>query len=37
MFTWGKRILLFVVTNLAIMITLSIVMNLLGIGPYLTR
>lgn len=36
MFTWGKRIMLFVVTNLAIMITLSLVLNLLGVGPYLT-
>lgn len=30
----GKRILLFVVTNIAIMVTLSIVMALLGIGGY---
>jgi heat shock protein HtpX len=31
-----KRILLFVMTNLAIMITLSIVLGFLGIGGYLT-
>ena len=30
----GKRILLFLVTNLAIMVTLSIVLNLLGIAGY---
>ena len=31
-----KRILLFLATNLAVMITLSIVLSLLGIGGYLT-
>ncbi len=31
-----KRILLFLATNLAIMITLSIVLSLLGVGGYLT-
>jgi heat shock protein HtpX len=31
----GKRILLFVVTNLAIMVTLSIVLNLLGVAGYM--
>lgn len=31
-----KRILLFVLTNLAIMVTLSIVLSLLGIGGYYT-
>ena len=31
-----KRILLFVATNLAVMITLSIVLSLLGVGGYLT-
>jgi heat shock protein HtpX len=31
-----KRILLFVLTNLAVMITLSIVLGLLGVGGYLT-
>src|SRR5262245_32259579 len=30
----GKRIVLFLITNLAIVLTLSIVMNLLGIGRY---
>lgn len=32
----AKRILLFVVTNLAIVVTLSIVMSILGIGGYIT-
>ena len=31
-----KRILLFVATNLAVMITLSIVLSLLGVGGYIT-
>jgi heat shock protein HtpX len=31
----GKRILLFVVTNLAIMVTLSIVLSLLGVAGYI--
>jgi heat shock protein HtpX len=31
----GKRILLFLVTNLAIMVTLSIVLNLLGVTGYI--
>ena len=31
----GKRILLFVVTNLAIMVTLSIVLRLLGVAGYI--
>ena len=31
----GKRILLFLVTNLAIMVTLSIVLNLLGVAGYI--
>jgi heat shock protein HtpX len=31
----GKRILLFVLTNLAIMVTLSIVLNLLGVAGYI--
>ena len=30
----GKRVLLFVLTNLAIMVTLSIVLNLLGVAGY---
>jgi heat shock protein HtpX len=32
----GKRIFLFLVTNLAIVLTLSIVMNVLGVGRYIT-
>lgn len=32
-----KRILLFLITNLAIMFVLSIVLNLLGVGPMLTQ
>src|SRR5687767_7281053 len=31
----GKRILLFVVTNLAIMVTVSIVLGLLGVSGYI--
>jgi heat shock protein HtpX len=31
----GKRILLFVVTNLAILVTLSVVLNLLGVAGYI--
>src|SRR5829696_9121635 len=30
----GKRILLFLVTNLAIVLTLSLVLSLLGVGQY---
>lgn len=32
-----KRVLLFVLTNLAVIITISIVLNLLGVRPYLTQ
>jgi len=32
-----KRIFLFVITNLLVMVTISIVLNLLGVQPYLTR
>uniref|UniRef100_A0A831UJC3 Protease HtpX homolog n=1 Tax=Geobacter metallireducens TaxID=28232 RepID=A0A831UJC3_GEOME len=32
-----KRVMLFIITNLAIIFILSIVLNLLGIGPILTR
>lgn len=32
-----KRIMLFVLTNLMVMVTISIVINLLGINPYLTK
>src|SRR5690606_31852349 len=31
-----KRIILFLVTNMAVMLVLSITMNLLGVGRYLT-
>ncbi len=34
--TWFKRIGLFVLTNILILTTITIVMNLLGVGPYLT-
>lgn len=33
---WAKRIFLFLAVNFLVMITLSIVLNLLGIRPYLT-
>jgi len=33
----GKRIFLFLVTNIAMMITISVVLSLLGVGPYLNR
>ncbi len=32
-----KRVILFLATNLAIMATISIVMSVLGVGPYLTQ
>ncbi|MDX1915540.1 MAG: protease HtpX [Methylophilus sp.] len=32
-----KRIVLFLITNMAIMLVLSITMSLLGVGPYLTE
>jgi heat shock protein HtpX len=32
----GKRIVLFLITNLAIVLTLSIVLNLLGVGRYIS-
>ncbi|MBI4083867.1 MAG: protease HtpX [Candidatus Lambdaproteobacteria bacterium] len=34
---FAKRIFLFVVVNVLIMATISIVLNVLGVGPYLTR
>ena len=34
---FGKRIVLFLATNLLIILTISVVMSVLGIGPYLTR
>ena len=33
---WFKRIFLFLIMNFAVMITLSLILNLLGIRPYLT-
>ncbi len=33
---WFRRIALFLLVNFLVMVTLSITMNLLGIGPYLT-
>src|SRR5687768_13201747 len=32
----GKRIVLFLLTNLAVVLTLSVVMSLLGVGRYVT-
>jgi len=32
-----KRVMLFIITNLAIIFVLSVVLNLLGVGPMLTR
>lgn len=37
MFKFAKRILLFMAVNFLIMITISIVLNLLGVQPYLNR
>jgi len=34
---WVKRIGLFVAVNLLVMVTISFVLNLLGVGPHLTR
>ena len=33
---WAKRIVLFMLTNLLVIVTISLVLNLLGIRPYLT-
>ena len=33
---WAKRVFLFMATNLLVIVTISIVMNILGIRPYLT-
>lgn len=33
---FAKRIFLFLAVNLAIMITISVILNVLGVGPYLT-
>jgi len=37
MLKWPRRILLFVLTNLLVVATISIVMNLLGVRPYLEQ
>ncbi len=36
MFAIGKRVFLFLLTNFLILMTISLVINFLGIGPYLT-
>lgn len=36
MLKWGRRILLFVAVNILVMVTISLVLNLLGVRPYLT-
>lgn len=33
--TWGKRIILFLAVNMVIMVTINLVLNLLGVQPYL--
>ena len=37
MFKWGKRIFLFLAVNVLVMVTLSFVLNILGVKPYLTQ
>jgi len=37
MLKWGRRILLFVLVNVLVMVTISIVLNVFGIRPYLTQ
>ncbi len=34
--TWLRRIGLFILVNILVMTTISITLNLLGVGPYLT-
>jgi heat shock protein HtpX len=34
---WFKRITLFVIVNILVMITISFILNLLGVGPYISR
>lgn len=34
---WFKRIFLFMLTNVLVLVTLSIVLSLLGVGPYMDR
>ncbi|MGK5086499.1 protease HtpX [Bdellovibrionota bacterium FG-2] len=36
MFAWGKRIFLFLAVNVLVVLTISLLLNVLGIGPYLT-
>lgn len=36
MFAWSKRIVLFLLVNFLVIVTVSIIMNLLGIRPYLS-
>lgn len=36
MFHWGKRIFLFLMVNILVTITISLVLNVLGVKPYLT-
>jgi heat shock protein HtpX len=36
MFSWAKRIFLFMALNLLVMITISVILNVLGVRPYLT-
>ncbi len=36
MFAWGKRIFLFIAVNFLVIITLSIVLRVLGVQPYIT-
>lgn len=37
MFSWGKRIFLFIAVNALVMVTISILLNVLGVGPYITQ
>jgi len=37
MLKWGRRIILFVVTNLLVVFTINIVLSLLGVQPYLAQ
>jgi len=36
MFSWAKRFFLFAVVNILIIVTISLVLNLLGVQPYMT-
>jgi heat shock protein HtpX len=37
MFKWGRRIALFVLVNILVVVTISIVLSVLGVRPYLTQ